>query len=138
MLKTFSSKLVLAAGLVFASVAPSGLVALAGEDHPHEKGPNGGAVKGFGKYHIEGVRKGDKASFFLLGDDGKTAATIAKHEGGSITVIAVGKPQEKTDIPAGAGFSETSATVPAKGKVTVLVSIKASGKAASAKFNFAD
>ncbi len=130
MFKKLISRLSLACVLLGATAS------LAEGDHPHDKGPHGGDVRGFGKYHMEGVKQGEKATFYLLGDDGKTAATIAKHEGGTITIIAPGKAQEKTAIAAGNNFSETSVNVPAAGKITVLVSIKEGGKNTSTKFSF--
>ncbi len=128
MLQKSISKLALAVGL---ALVPAAVFAA---DHSHDKGPHGGEVKSFGKYHLEGVRKSDTASFYLLGDDGKSAATIAKSGGGSFTVLA-GTSQTKADIAAGA-FSEATTKVPATGKVTVLVALKDEDKAISAKFNF--
>ena len=127
--KDLISKLAIVTGLLLSPVALA-------DDHPHDKGPHGGDVKGFGKYHIEGVRQGDKATFYVLGDDGKTAASVAKSEGGSVTVIVPGKAQQKTDIAAGANFSDTTAALPPDGKSTVLIIIKEGGKTYSAKFNF--
>ena len=131
MLQKSISKLALAVGLVLVPVS-----AFAGDNHPHDKGPHGGTVTGFGKYHLEGVRSGDTASFYLLGDDGKTPATMAKSNGGTFTVLA-GTAQTKADIAPGS-FSEATTKVPATGKVTVLVAIKDEAKSVSAKFNFAD
>ena len=130
MLRSLISRLALAAGLLAAPVA------IAADDHDHDKGPHGGEVKGFGKFHLEGVRQGDKATFYVLGDDGKTSASVVKHDGGTVTVIAPGAAQDKEKIPSAGSFSETSVKVPAKGKVTVLVSLKEAGKAFTAKFNF--
>lgn len=122
------SKIVLAISLMVTTVASA-------DEHAHAKGPHGGDVKGFGKYHLEGQRQGNKASFYVLGDDGKTFSAVAKHDGGSVTVIAPGKAQDKVDIPVGVNFSETSVKVPA-GKVTVLIILRDGSSSYSAKFNF--
>lgn len=134
MLKNFTTKMLLVIGL-----SSGGAVSFAADDHPHSKGPHGGVVGGFGdKYHMEAVRSGDKVSFYLLGDDGKSAATIAKHEGGTIVLIIPGKGQEKTEIPAGTSFSEVSAPASGKGKITATVKLKVGGKMISGKFGLKD
>lgn len=131
MLKNLISNVALVIGLLATPVAMA-------EGHPHEKGPHGGDVKGFGKYHMEGVRHGDKATFYVLAEDGKTSASVPKYDGGIVTVIAPGKAQDKTDIAAGSNFSEASAKLPATGKATVLVTIREDGKTYSVKFNFSN
>lgn len=131
MFKRLSSSLVLVSGLLFA------LPLFAGSGHSHPKGPNGGDVKEFGsKHHIEATREGAKVSIYLLDGEGTGSASIAKHSGGTVTVIAPGKSQEKTEIKADGPFSNSSVSVPASGKVTVLVVLKVNGKGMSAKFSF--
>lgn len=126
------SRFLLALGLVVSSGA-----ALANDDHDHLKGPHGGEVKGFGdKLHIEAVRKGAAVSLFVLDGDGKRDATVAKHGGGSITVLAPGAKQEKVELAAGQDFSKAEAKAPEEGKVTVLVTVKIEGKTVTATFGF--
>lgn len=71
---------------------------------------------------------------FLL----RVAPAIAKQEGGNVTVIAPGKPQERTDIAPGGRFSETTAKLPPTGKVTVLITLSEGAKSYSVKFNFSN
>jgi hypothetical protein len=132
MFKTWLSKIWL--GFIFLS----GPAAMGASDHPHDKGPHGGEVHAFGKYHMEGVSKGGIASFYVLADDGKTAASVPKYEGGTVTVIVPGKALEKTDIIPGNSFSETSVKLPLSGKSTVLLTIKVGGANYSTKFNFSN
>ncbi len=131
MLKKFSSKFLMVVGLLLTKPV------LAEGDHAHAKGSHGGEVKGLGsKYHIEGVREKDKATFFILDAEGKNTVSISKHGGGTVTVIAPGKPQDKSEIKADSPLAETKVSVPADGKVTVLISVKVDDKPVTAKFNF--
>lgn len=121
-------------GLVLAATG-----AIAAEDHPHDKGPHGGVVGGFGgKYHMEAARSGDRMTFYLLADDGKSSATIATHEGGEVALIIPGRGLEKVEIPAGVSFSEFSTQVAQKGKITATVKLKVEGKVMSGKFSVKD
>jgi hypothetical protein len=132
MFKTWFSKI----GLGF--ILLSGPAAMGAGDHLHEKGPHGGEVRSFGKYHMEGVSKGGIASFYVLADDGKTASSVPKFDGGSVTVIVPGKALEKTDLVPGDNFTETTAKLPASGKSTVLLTIKVGATNYSTKFNFSN
>lgn len=103
----------------------------------HEaEGPHGGTVTDFGdKYHLEGVLKGDTAHFYLLGDDDKVA-TLKKHDGGSITIVASGQNAKKTEISKSEPFSHVTAPVDGKGNVTAKVNLKVGSKTYTGKFKF--
>ena len=104
--------------------------------HGGSKGPHGGTVQDFGdKYHMEGVAEGGTAKFYLLDGDGK-AATLEKHEGGSITVLATGKKPETTPISKDGAFTAAEAPLIGQGKLTATVNVKSGGKSYSAKFKF--
>lgn len=134
MIKSLLTKAALVLGLF-----GGGAVVMGADDHTHDKGPHGGIVAGFGdKFHMEAVRSGDKVSFYLLDGDGKSGATIAKHKGGTITLIIPGKGQKKTEIPAGGPFSEVSAPASGKGKITATVKLNVDGKTISGKFRLKD
>jgi hypothetical protein len=103
----------------------------------HEgEGPHGGVVTDFGdKYHLEGVLKGDTAHFYLLDEDEKVA-TIKKHDGGSISIVAPGEGVKKTDISGSEPFSHLTAPVAGKGNITAKLTLKVGSKTYTGKFKF--
>lgn len=105
--------------------------------YAHEgEGPHGGVVTDFGdKYHLEGVLKGDTAHFYLLGE-GDKVATIIKHDGGSITIVAPGEGVKKTEVAAAEPFSHVTVAVAGKGHITAKVTLKVGSKTYTSKFKF--
>ena len=131
MLKNFMTKLLMVLGLLGTSA-----ITHAAEEHHHDKGQRGGVVMSFGdSYHIEAVRSADKVTFYVMGGDGKSPATITKHSGGSIVLVIPGTGEVKTEIPAGAALSEVSAPAAAKGTITAMLKLIVEGKSLSAKFS---
>jgi hypothetical protein len=104
--------------------------------HGGGKGPHGGQTTDFGgAYHMEGVLEGDAAHFYLLDEDAK-GTTLAKQDGGTVTVVVPGQGVKTSAIAAGASFSEATAPVVGKGKVTANVKLKVGEKTYSATFKF--
>lgn len=103
----------------------------------HEsEGPHGGVLTDFGDdYHLEGVLKDGTAHFYLLNESGK-AATIKKHGGGSISIVASGEGVKTTNIPDSESFSHISAPVAGKGNITAKLKLKVGSKTHTAKFKF--
>jgi hypothetical protein len=114
-----------------------GSLVLAGGDHAHGKGPHGGEVATFGaEYHIEVVKEGKMLVFYVL-DENSSPVAIKDVSGGTITVIAPGKGQNKIEIQKNNELKQFSAPSPEAGKVTVVVKLSSQGKDRLAKFNLA-
>ena len=128
-LHRFVAKFVLIAGLSLSWTA--GLTA---GDHPHDGGPHGGIVLGFGdNHHMEAKFSGGNATFYVLDGDAKAVVDIGKHQGGSVTIIVPGKGQKVTKIEAGPSFKEITVDVAGKG-ATGLVKLKVGTKTVTGKF----
>ncbi|WP_051719176.1 heavy metal-binding domain-containing protein [Hymenobacter sp. IS2118] len=106
----------------------------AGETHAH-KSPHGGVVRTAGAYHLELVQQAGEVHVYLL--DGKEATMATAGTTGSVMMLTTaGKTSTVALTPAG---DHLVAQVPAGTTVrTAIVSLKASGKSLSARFEKLD
>lgn len=113
--------------------APHGHKA-AGETHAH-KSPHGGVVRTAGAYHIELVQQAGAVHVYLL--DGNEATVATTGTTGSVMLLSTaGKTSTATLTRTG---DHLMAQVPAGTTVrTAIVSLKASGKSLSARFEKLD
>ena len=106
----------------------------AGETHAH-KSPHGGIVRTAGTYHIELVQHPTELHVYLL--DGKEATVTAARTTGSVMLLtSANKTSTVALTPTGDHFV---AALPAGTPLrTAIVSLKASGKSLSARFEKLD
>ena len=106
----------------------------AGETHAHAS-PHGGVVRTAGAYHIELVQQAGAVHVYLL--DGNEATVAAKGTTGTVMLLtAAGKTSTAALTPSG---DHLMAPVPAGTTLrTAIVSLKASGKSLSARFEKLD
>jgi hypothetical protein len=113
--------------------APHGHKA-AGETHAH-KSPHGGIVRTAGTYHIELVQNPTELHVYLL-DANEATVTSARTTGSVMMLTTAGKTTSVALTPTGDHFV---AAVPAGTTLrTAIVSLKASGKSLSARFEKMD
>ncbi|MBX0293178.1 hypothetical protein K3G63_22225 [Hymenobacter sp. HSC-4F20] len=106
----------------------------AGENHAHTS-PHGGIVRTAGSFHIELVQQPTQLHVYLL--DAKEATVTSAGTTGSVMLLTTAnKTSTVTLLPKG---DHLVATVPAGTKVrTAIVSLKASGKTLTARFEKLD
>ena len=107
-----------------------------GHDHSHGAGPNGGPVKEFGDYHVEGIAADTGAGVYFLDAGNPPKMTkIKSHSGGVLTVVPKKGKLMRKKIKAGKNLKDVFIEFSKGTKIKkIMIKLKVKGKTLKANF----